>query len=1076
MLAAWTVVDDQVKVVSAFQSPIIFPLLWIARRLTPQNRVGFSQFSIIPPLASRLKSTFMAIKDESQKNDSTEQLIEWLDDIKEGGRPSLVNIETNSQGLRGLFANKDIKSGEIIVEVPYDAALLVGDSMWATIFDDFDDVPGSDDWSEDDLDDVYQGLNFLQTFMKDADYVPYANNLPHIPSSGDEAGLTPDFWTKDYILGFEVPTYIKQILDRKQIVQEVAKKNDVNENELRWATWMIRSRRFTTWNMVDDPNRGDDESFWGAFPSRQNRIEQIQGFLLPLMDMANHANDPNAGLKISVNKWTREFDDTSTFAFKALRPIKKGEEMTISYGDSDTTSLELLDKYGFFLPGNEADKTIDWEEFKPEFTTSLEGDEAELAMLEGKLDESKKPVLSKTTNKLKTIVSKLQDYEPSFSSKLDDLHLVGSGMRKKMGIKIYAVAMYGAPVVLNAVSKLGLWNAARTFDDTLSPRTTFVLEMILKGDADTIAEAIAESVKLRYDGPQADVQYLNSLISEGVKERGGQATKGSILQFDCTEEGVTVIVDGESQGTAKFKGLGSAFVDVFVDENTVSPSLVDGCLERGNSEVERRAEDGAAAKSMAEQSGIESRRTMLSLRILMKRLSNWKPKLTAPPTVEKVIEHQEEILESEVSSNAAPPTANEAVATDGKLEQQEELLESDVPKKYGGSDSSDMASTGTEILVSSPNDEMEIAASVDEDVELLEPDLSQLAPGILDGEAMLEVENTLESAPIGEAETNTIAPILPSDDGIVMEDGTTFDANTVESRIRQLEAEIQAEIARVNSQGVQPVEASGGTQDATTAVDPALDSSNEVAVQQKAVDNQAALEEEEAKLKLEEEERQMAAKAAAEKEAAKAQQRHEAVESKMKSLEDKATGVSFDPKLEDGLYLAGVGVRKKAIINVYAVAMYSSPPAFEALSPFPRGKQKKEAQAALRNAARTFGPSSPTTSFVLEMVFKADAQTIAGAIAEGVKPRYSGSPSNVKELETLIIEGVKSKGGQATKGTIFRFDCTGDGVRVSVDGNNQGVASFEGMGSALVDVFLDDKAVSPQLVDSCLDTWCGSGL
>ena len=197
----------------------------------------------------------------------------------------------------------------------------------------------------------------------------------------------------------------------------------------------------------------------------------------------------------------------------------------------------------------------------------------------------------------------------------------------------------------------------------------------------------------------------------------------------------------------------------------------------------------------------------------------------------------------------------------------------------------------------------------------------------------------------------------------------------------------------------------------------------------------------------------------------------EEIEAKIMPLKDKATGVRFDPKLDDRLYLVGVGVRKKAIINVYAVAMYSSPAALEALSPFPRGKQKKDAQTALLNAARTFGPSSPQTTFVLEMTFKADGAAIGGAIAEGVQPRYNGSPSDVKELESLIIEGVKSQGG-CRKGTIFRFDCTQEGVKVSVDGNEQGMARFDGIGSALVDVFMDDKAVSPQLVDSCLDTWC----
>jgi len=804
--------------------------------------------------------------------------------------------------------------------------------------------------------------------------------------------------------------------------------------------------------------------------------------------------------------------------------------------------MDMLDKYGFFLEGNEADNTIDWDDLKPEFTTSLEEDESELAMLEGNSHESKKSVLAKTTDKLKTIVAKIQDYESNFSSKIDDLHFVGTGMRQKMGIKIYAVAMYGTTALLDAASHSSsgdeLRNAARA-----SLKTTFVLEMILQADtANTIAEAIAGSVKLRHGGPLADIQYLECLISEGVKE-SGQATKGSILQFDCTEDGVSVSVDGAAQGTAKFEGLGSAFVDVFMDDNTVSPSLVDNCLARGNGEGEGRAEDGTTAANMGEEKEYGSRQSMLSLRVLMKRLSNWTTKSAAPPIAETVInggklksqrwqilmsltntdegsdssetasdvtnEADAEILvsspnaEIEVSASVedveSPGPDSSESASDVTDEADAEILvsspndEIDASASFEdvespGPDSSESASDVTdeadaEILVSSPNDEIDASASF-EDVESPGPDSSESASDISVGDVASDGENIPESAPIDEAEKemDSITSSLLPDNGITMEDSTTFDANTVEARIRQLEAEIQAEIARVKpSQDVQPVDVSIGTQDTTIAVDPAPDSSNEVAVQDKAEDNQVALEEE-AKLKLEAEERQTASKEAAEKAAAEAQQKFEAVDSKMKSLKDKATGVIFDPKLDDGpdplsgLYLVGVGVRKKAIINIYAVALYSSLSVLEALSPFPRGKQKKEAQTALRNAARTFGPSSPTTSFVLEMVFNADAQTIAGAIAEGVKPRYSGSPSNVKELENLIIEGVKSKGGQATKGTIFRFDCTAEGVRVSVDGNEQGKASFEGMGSAFVDVFTDSKAVSPQLVDSCLNTWCESGL
>ena len=195
-----------------------------------------------------------------------------------------------------------------------------------------------------------------------------------------------------------------------------------------------------------------------------------------------------------------------------------------------------------------------------------------------------------------------------------------------------------------------------------------------------------------------------------------------------------------------------------------------------------------------------------------------------------------------------------------------------------------------------------------------------------------------------------------------------------------------------------------------------------------------------------------------------------AVESKALPLTDKATGVTFDAKLGDSLYLVGVGVRKKSIINIYAVAMYASPTVLLAFS------QQDEGRVALMDAARSFDSSSQTTSFVLSMVYKADANTIASAIADSVKPRYSGSFDNVKQLESLISEGVQSKGGYATKGTILRFDCSANGVSVSVDGNNQGHVGCESIGSAFVDVFTDDQAVSPTLIESAIEIWGESGI
>ena len=58
----------------------------------------------------------------------------------------------------------------------------------------------------------------------------------------------------------------------------------------------------------------------------------------------------------------------------------------------------------------------------------------------------------------------------------------------------------------------------------------------------------------------------------------------------------------------------------------------------------------------------------------------------------------------------------------------------------------------------------------------------------------------------------------------------------------------------------------------------------------------------------------------------------------MKPITEQSTGITFDAKLDDesNLYLVGAGVRKKAMINLYGVAMYSPPSMMEMLSPHQR--------------------------------------------------------------------------------------------------------------------------------------------
>lgn len=182
------------------------------------------------------------------------------------------------------------------------------------------------------------------------------------------------------------------------------------------------------------------------------------------------------------------------------------------------------------------------------------------------------------------------------------------------------------------------------------------------------------------------------------------------------------------------------------------------------------------------------------------------------------------------------------------------------------------------------------------------------------------------------------------------------------------------------------------------------------------------------------------------------------------AMTDKATGITFAPKKND-LEIFGVGVRKKGPIKVYSVAMYCQNSVKEHLNLISRSADKgKAAFKALRHGAH----EASSTTFLLQMNFKVGAEKMASAIADSVTPRYANT-AEVESLKSLIFKGVAGKGA-ATKGTTFEFDCSKEGVHVSVDGKSQGKVASDGLGAAFCDVYLDDKCVSPPLRESCLET------
>ena len=618
-----------------------------------------------------------------------------------------------------------------------------------------------------------------------------------------------------------------------------------------------------------------------------------------------------------------------------------------------------------------------------------------------------------------------------FEPKLKGLYLVGAGVRKKSIVKVYSVAMYTSPaVLLSASSSSSLEGAAQKMDD-LNSAVTFLLEMVYSITAEKIASAIAESIRPRYQGPQSDIVELETLIVNGVNEFGGQASKGTSFEFECTREGVSVAVNGSPQGSANFGGLGAALVGVFTDENAVSPSLVDSCVSTWSDKKAQVLAESLLALSSSIGSGDEAEGE------------------AAEDEAEQGIDLA--ALESELTPIQEYATS---VTFQPKLDDLY-LVGAGVRKKsivkvYAVA----LYSSAQVLVASSSQDTLHSAArSFDE----LTPTTSFILEMVYSASAEKIAGAIAESVkPRYKGSGSDVASL----ESLIAKGVNSIGGQAVKGTIFRFDCSGVGVAVTVNGshQGDAKFAGLGAAfVDVFTdaeAVSPSLVESCISSWSPKKAQGIAA------SLSLAVGNGSGGASTASNSLGDDESPANSSIGAHAKPLQDYSTGITFEAQLDE-LYLAGVGVRKKSIVKVYAVAMYASAPVLKSTI----------SQSTLNTAARSFDESTRVTSFVLHMTYSVGAEKIAGAIGESVQPRYSGNPEHIKALEALIIEGVNKIGGQASKGTTFRFDCSLDGVEVSVNGMSQGGATFDGLGSAFVDVFTDGDAVSQTLVESCLDTW-----
>ena len=134
-------------------------------------------------------------------------------------------------------------------------------------------------------------------------------------------------------------------------------------------------------------------------------------------------------------------------------------------------------------------------------------------------------------------------------------------------------------------------------------------------------------------------------------------------------------------------------------------------------------------------------------------------------------------------------------------------------------------------------------------------------------------------------------------------------------------------------------------------------------------------------------------------------------------------GVKLAPTVQVAsapLVLNGAGLRTRAIFKVYVAALY--------------GPQKATAAAAL--LAQT-GPRR----LALNMLRSADAETLAGALNDGLRDNHTEAQLAALKPQTDAFMGTLKQTGEVKKGDVIHLDFDpATGTQVSINGQAKGAA------------------------------------
>jgi len=156
----------------------------------------------------------------------------------------------------------------------------------------------------------------------------------------------------------------------------------------------------------------------------------------------------------------------------------------------------------------------------------------------------------------------------------------------------------------------------------------------------------------------------------------------------------------------------------------------------------------------------------------------------------------------------------------------------------------------------------------------------------------------------------------------------------------------------------------------------------------------------------------------------------------------------------------GGGMRMKWGVKVYVVGIYSDPKVMTLLKKKYAGLDAKSLMDSYSaNLANDFATNKSVRTVLLRFQRGVAASDISYALGEALKPKVGSKTSD--EFQQFILRMVNSD--RLEKGSDIYITCTGEKLSASLgEGGNSSSISIKGLCPAVFDVYLGDKAVSPQ--------------